>query len=147
MAEPVHGVRTPLQALLRIGVAVGAPLALVAGAILLYLVDPIRSRILPFCPTYLLTGFYCTGCGTTRMLHSLLHLRILEAIDHNPLMFFLVPVVGYFGLASYLRFLAARPILPELRISRWVAVSILIAALVFTVFRNLPCAPFTYLAP
>lgn len=141
------GVRPPVRPALRIAVAAGVPLVLAAAAVLLFLVDPARSRFLPVCPTYLLTGIYCPGCGTTRMLHSLLHLRLLEAFDHNVLMFFLVPVVGYAGLSAYLAFVLGRALLPALRIARWVSVLILAAAVVFTVLRNLRFPPFTFLAP
>jgi hypothetical protein len=132
---------------LRLVVAVGVPILAAAGFLLLYFVDPARSRLLPVCPTYLLTGIYCPGCGTTRMLHSLLHLRLVEAFDHNVLMVFLLPVVLYAGLAAYLAFVFGRPLLPALRIARWISVLILVAAVVFTVLRNLPFSPFAYLAP
>jgi hypothetical protein len=132
---------------LRIVVAAGVPLLAGAGSLLLYLVDPARSRILPACPTYLLTGIYCPGCGTARMLHSLLHLRLVEALDHNVLMVFLLPVVLYAGLATYLAFVFGRSLIPALRIAHWISLLILVAIVVFTVLRNLPFSPFTYLAP
>ena len=141
------GARPPVRPALRIAVAAGAPLALVAAAVLLFLVDPARSRFLPVCPTYLLTGLYCPGCGTTRMLHSLLHFHLFEAFDHNVLMFILLPVVGYAGTSAYLAFVVGRPLLPALRIARWVSILILVAAIVFTGLRNLRFPPFLFLAP
>ena len=132
---------------LRLVVAAGVPLLAAAGSLLLYFVDPARSRLLPGCPTYLLTGIYCPGCGTTRMLHSLLHLRLFDALDYNVLMVFLLPVVLYAGLAAYLVFVFGRPLLPTLRLAHWISVLILVAVIVFTALRNLPFPPFIYLAP
>ena len=146
MPEPQGG-RPPVRPILRVAVAVGVPLSLAAAAVLLYLVDPAQSRFLPACPTYLLTGVFCPGCGTTRMLHSLLHLRLFEAFDHNVLMFFLLPLIGCAGLSAYLSFVFGRPLVPALRISRWISILILVAAVVFTVLRNLRLPPFTFLAP
>ncbi len=146
MPEPTGG-RPRNRLALRLVVAVGVPLALASAAVLLFLVDPSRSRFLPVCPTYLLTGVFCPGCGTTRMLHSLLHLRLVEALDHNVLMVFLLPVVGYAGVSAYLAFVFGRPLVPALRISRWISLLILAAAVVFTVLRNLRLPPFMFLAP
>jgi hypothetical protein len=130
----------------RIAFGIGAPLLAAAGALFLFFADPVRNRLL-VCPTYALTGLYCTGCGTTRMLHSLLHLRVLEAFDHNPLIFLLLPLIGYFLLTGYLRLVAARRVLPDLQFPRWVPVPLGILLLAFTVLRNLPFPPFTFLAP
>jgi len=130
----------------RIALGVGVPLGAAGLTAFLFFTDPLRTRVL-VCPTYWLTGIYCPGCGTTRMLHALLHLRVLEAFGHNPLFFFLLPLVVYYLLAGYLRLVAARPVLPELRIPQWATVAIGVAVLVFTVARNLPWFPFTWLAP
>jgi hypothetical protein len=112
----------------------------------LFFSDPMRTRVLT-CPTYWLTGLYCPGCGTTRMLHALLHLRVLEAFDHNPLYFFLLPLVAYYLVAGYLRIVAARPVLPELRLPQWSTVLLGVVVFAFTIARNLPWYPFTLLAP
>lgn len=44
------------------------------------------------CPIHELTGFYCPGCGMTRMLISILRLDFYKALRYNPLAFMLLPV-------------------------------------------------------
>ncbi len=131
----------------RIAFGVAVP-ALAAGALaLVYGIDPGRPGLPTLCPTRLLTGLYCPGCGSTRMIHSLLHLRFFEAFDFNPLMFLLLPFLLYALLSGYLRVVAGRTVLPLPRTPTWAAVVLLVVVVVFTVLRNLPYAPFSFLAP
>ena len=41
------------------------------------------------CFYYLTTGFYCPGCGTSRMFLALLRLKFAEAFRHNPVVLIL----------------------------------------------------------
>ena len=45
------------------------------------------------CPFYKLTGYYCPGCGITRMCIALLHLQIKEAFLYNPVCFIILPFI------------------------------------------------------
>lgn len=45
------------------------------------------------CPFYKLTGFYCPGCGITRMCIALIHLKIREAFLYNPVCFTILPFI------------------------------------------------------
>lgn len=38
------------------------------------------------CPFHILTGLYCPGCGNSRALYALVHLRLAEAWQYNYLM-------------------------------------------------------------
>ena len=40
------------------------------------------------CLFYKITGFYCPGCGITRMVFSLLKLDFYQAFRYNPFVFF-----------------------------------------------------------
>ncbi|MFM9330124.1 DUF2752 domain-containing protein [Paenibacillus mesotrionivorans] len=44
------------------------------------------------CPVYTVTGFYCPGCGITRMLLALLELEPAQALRFNALPFVLIPL-------------------------------------------------------
>ena len=48
-----------------------------------------------------ITGFYCPGCGITRMFRSLLELNIYQAFRYNPLVFILL-ILGLIYLIYYL---------------------------------------------
>ena len=45
------------------------------------------------CPYRKLLHIYCPGCGTTRMIKSLIHLEIYQAFRYNPLMFILLVIL------------------------------------------------------
>src|SRR5262245_22215211 len=66
--------------------------AVVAGAVMLYQVDPSTTRFLPKCPVHLLTGLHCPGCGSTRAIHCLLHGDVAGAIAKNALLVLMLPL-------------------------------------------------------
>ena len=123
----------------------GPVLALLAGAAaacaILLFADPYAAgSILPACPFHALTRLYCPGCGTTRALHALLHGRLGLALDMNPLAVLAVPLIPA---------ILARPRFPD---QAWLvkladARLWLCVILGFSVLRNLPWAPFAWLAP
>ncbi len=55
---------------------------------LLYFINPIDYIWMPKCPTKILFGINCPGCGFQRAVHALLHGHIKEAIGYN--LFFVV---------------------------------------------------------
>ena len=44
------------------------------------------------CPFHSLTGLYCPGCGTTRMIKSLFQGQFYQAFRYNPLVFLMLPL-------------------------------------------------------
>lgn len=94
------------------------------------------------CIVYSTTGFYCPGCGVTRMLFSLLSLKIKDAFMYNQLMFILLPfiVIYYFYyMYSYVTGKKA-DLLNKLPKGIWVV--LLVSVFVFGIMRNLPWFPF-----
>jgi hypothetical protein len=127
----------------RFGPVAGALGVLGAAGALLYTVDPGGGPVL--CPFRALTGLACPGCGTTRMLHHLLHGELATAFSYNPLTFLLLPVALWL-VFGWLRtaFGGPRPALPRVPAAwGWVAVAGVGA---YWVARNLPVAPFRALA-
>lgn len=113
----------------------------------IWAVNPEQPGFFPPSPFRALTGYYCPGCGTLRGLHQLLHGHWLAALDYNPLMVLSLPFMVY-AYGSYgLRAIAGRRILPSVRIpARWIWL-LLQVILAYWVLRNLPFAPFSWLAP
>lgn len=126
--------------------ALGSIGMLLSGAVLVYLINPFTTRLIPTCPFLWTTGCYCPGCGATRALHSLLRGDAGAALGYNPLLMMALPALGY----VYLSFLGGElfgrrlPAPAGLRAWTWV---IPVVIVVYWVARNLPWEPFTYLAP
>ncbi|MFD0532703.1 DUF2752 domain-containing protein [Actinomadura luteofluorescens] len=57
--------------------------------------DPNEPGHYPGCPFLALTGYYCPGCGMTRLVYALAHGHVGTAFGLNPLLFVLLPVFGY----------------------------------------------------
>ena len=117
---------------------------LLAGGYLLYRFDPVGSGFYPKCVFHEITGLYCPGCGAARAFHALIHGDFLTALDFNPLLVITLPVivamivleiVGVFRNKCYGLF------------HMWQAVALVALIVAYTVLRNLPVEPFTYLAP
>ena len=94
-----------------------------------------RAKWLPKCMVYQQTGLYCPGCGCTRALSALLR-GDLKASLHNNLL--LIPA----SLTA-----AILIVKPGITLRRPVAIGVIVIIVAFTVLRNIPCAPFTALAP
>ncbi|MBI4890572.1 MAG: DUF2752 domain-containing protein [Acidobacteria bacterium] len=60
-------------------------LLILGGLAVVYACPPSQYGFYPLCPIKTLTGIACPGCGSTRALHALLHLRFVEAFALNPL--------------------------------------------------------------
>jgi hypothetical protein len=133
----------------RMIVLIGSPFAVLLGGLYIYIFDPNKQSILYVpCAFYESTGYYCPGCGNTRALHALVHLRLLEMIDHNLLFPFLFFSVAWLLLGEYLNLLLGHRVLwlPK-KIPIWLGVLALILVGLFVLLRNLPFFPFGWLAP
>jgi hypothetical protein len=72
---------------------------ILAGALFFYWkFNPQEWDFFPKCPFYHLTGYQCSGCGSQRAIHSLLHLNFPEAFRQNPLVPLALP---YLALGFY----------------------------------------------
>lgn len=128
----------------------GAVLALLAvstgcGAIYLYYHDPYKYP-LP-CLFYIITGFYCPGCGAGRACYSILHGRIADAFCYNPLMTILLPLIGLYIAARAIDWWLTGGNHIDIKISAKMLVWVLVITLIYGVVRNIPVFPFELLAP
>lgn len=130
------GARRPVLAPL----TAAGTLALVGGA--LYALEPSTGPTL--CPLRALTGLACPGCGTTRMLHHLLHGEVATAFAYNPLTFLLVPVALLAAFAWLTRHLGGPPVWTP-RLPARGAWPFLVLVAVYGVARNLPIGPLQFL--
>jgi len=111
---------------------------LVAGLYVFYTYSPYDSGIFPRCPVNQYLGVQCSGCGSQRAIHDLLHLRVGAAFSANALVVLGIPylLLGYFtewqaGSSSWWSHLR-RTLYGANAI--WIVLAII---LVFTVGRNI----------
>lgn len=129
----------------RLGPPISLALAagLFCGAV--WIADPTTpGGPLPVCPTKALLGIDCPGCGSLRMLYSLLHGDVAGAARYNALgLVAVVLLVWAFGAWTYGRIVGRRIV--SWQHQRWAAAIALVLVGVWFVIRNLPFPPFTAL--
>jgi hypothetical protein len=118
-----------------LGVFAGGAIA----ATLVAFVDPHEPGHYPTCPSLLLTGWYCPGCGGLRMAHSVLHGDLAHAFSMNPLVLLLLPVLAHLWVrwtVSTVRGVPMRSVL----IRPKVLAGFLALLALYWIARNLPFA-------
>jgi hypothetical protein len=98
----------------------------------------------PTCVVKLTTGFDCPGCGGTRAFWYLLRGNFPAAARHHAWFVFALPFLLYMYVAWTAQTVFKRN-LPQLRVSPRTVGLVLGSWLVFSIARNLPWAPFTWL--
>ncbi|MCV7301835.1 DUF2752 domain-containing protein [Mycobacterium barrassiae] len=127
----------------------GGPLlvgALAVGACaVVWIGDPTTpGGFLPLCPTKALLGIDCPGCGTLRMIYSLLHFDFLAAVRFNALALVAVALL----LVAYAVWTYGRVVGRKIsgwQQHRWAAAVTMVVVTLWFVVRNLPFEPFTAL--
>jgi hypothetical protein len=115
-----------------------AVLAAVAGATAyVAAIDPNQPGHYPTCPFLALTGYYCPGCGTLRMVHALTHGHVAEAFGRNALAFLTLPVLAYLWVRWALAAWRGRPLQAKI-LQPWPIIALAVVSIVFWVVRNLP---------
>jgi hypothetical protein len=101
----------------------------------LYNINP-NTTHLPLCPLHAVTGLNCPLCGATRATYALLHGELVTALHDNALYVLGLP----FLLILWWRWFAAeRSGAPRGRLlPRQVSAALVVLAVLFGVFRNLP---------
>ncbi len=102
---------------------------------------------MPACPSRVLGGWLCPGCGSLRATHHLLHLRVGEALRHNalavalgaPALAFVVWSMAHVAVCG----LGARGVRAP-ACTGWVVLAIVIG---FGVIRNVAWSAFDPLRP
>jgi hypothetical protein len=88
------------------------------------------------CVFHLATGLYCPGCGITRAVINLLHLKLYQAFRYNPLVIILAPIYMIYWYAMRRK---------QLFVSKVTMAFMLAITIAFGILRNLPS--WVFLAP
>jgi hypothetical protein len=114
--------------------ALGTGAVLVGGLAYVGLGDPhSRDFVFPPCPFKALTGWNCPACGGLRMTHDLLHGDLGAAVVDNVFLLVGLPMLAAWLLVRWRR---GQPLMTMPAI-----VVIVVAAITWTVLRNLPGFP------
>lgn len=114
--------------------------------VMLFVWNPSTTSVYPPCPFRALTGFHCAGCGSLRATHQLLHGNLGSALRLNSLMVLSIPLLGYAALATHWTRLRIPWVDRIARLPSWPQV-VLVLILLYWLMRNVPFAPFCWLAP
>lgn len=119
-----------------------AALATLVGAVI-WVSDPTTPHgPLPVCPTKALLGIDCPGCGSLRMLYSLMHGNLLAAVRFNALGLVAVALLVWAYLAwTYGRLTGRR--IRSWQHQRWAPAVTLALIAAWSVVRNIPFPPFS----
>lgn len=86
-----------------------AVIAVVIAVIVLYFsVNPATNKFFPRCFMLTITGYRCPGCGSQRVIHSLLHGDIAAAISYNAFLVFAIPLIVLYILNDYTKLIPAK---------------------------------------
>ena len=100
-----------------------------------FMVDPTTSRWVPKCTVYTLTGYKCPGCGSQRMLHSLLHGDLKAAWHYNAFLICFIPFI-IFGAAVEMN-RKRYPTLYARVYSTPVIITVCVLIILWTICRNI----------
>lgn len=144
MTQGAPPVQQSLRARRMAVVLIGATAVVIAAALFAY--DPAEKNALPGCLFHDLTGLYCPGCGSCRALHQLLNGHVGAALELNPLMVLALPFLGLYFLLYASAAVRRKPWLGVSLKAMWIR-AILCLVIAHGVLRNIPFAPFSWLAP
>jgi hypothetical protein len=118
------------------------PLAIITGlslaTVALHLRDPHVEGSWGFCPSNLLFGIYCPGCGGLRAVHDLTNLDLGAAASSNLLLVLSLPVIGWVLGRSLVEAWRGERHAPRVLGTKAFYLGFVGLLLVFTVVRNLP---------
>ena len=116
-------------------------LILISFLIIYFILNELLDVGIP-CLFYEITGYYCPGCGITRLLFSLLKLDFYQAFRYNPLIFILIIITGIYWLV---KFILKKFINISIAIPNYVYYILLVIVIIFGILRNIPM--FDFLSP
>ena len=116
-------------------------LILISFLIIYFILNELLDVGIP-CLFYEITGYYCPGCGITRLLFSLLKLDFYQAFRYNPLIFILIIITGIYLLV---KFILKKFMNISIEIPNYVYYILLVIVIIFGILRNIPM--FDFLSP
>ena len=97
------------------------------------------------CVFHQITGFFCPGCGATRVIIALINLDFSTALKQNAILTFLFPILAIYFIDKIVAWIRQKkPIFAD-KIPNIIWIIIVIILLIFGIIRNIP--GFEFLRP
>lgn len=97
------------------------------------------------CIFHKITGLYCPGCGITRCLNAIIHMKFYQAFRFNPYLFLLMPLIfPYVSYQIYIWIFSLKDKLTT-KIPKGILITLLITLILYGILRNI--SYFNWLAP
>ena len=128
----------------RILITLAAAFFAAAALIYLYFTGEGEGAGIP-CVFYQMTGFYCSGCGASRALRSILHLDFYQALRYNAIFTFALPLIAAYFCALFLSYIRFGKDKISEKIPMKIIWIFIAVALIYGILRNIPA--FSFLAP
>ena len=114
-------------------------------AIILYFLFLTKWHISFVCPSYTILNIYCPGCGTTRMIKSILTLNFYQSFRYNPLLFIAFPFILILLIDKYIKWIRGKNNFLYKRINPKFWYFCIVILVIYGIIRNIPA--FDYLIP
>ncbi|MBQ3561577.1 MAG: DUF2752 domain-containing protein [Oscillospiraceae bacterium] len=128
----------------RIIITMAAALFAAAALLYLYFTAEGEGAGIP-CPVYQMTGLYCSGCGASRALRSVLHFDFYQALRYNAVFTLALPFIAVYFCALAISYIRSGKDSVSQKIPMWPVWVFIAAAVIYGILRNIP--PFAFLAP
>lgn len=116
-----------------------------AACVAIDLGDPTTpGGFLPPCPTKLIFGVDCPGCGAMRMIYSLMHGDVSKALHYNAFAAVAVLLLAYAFVAYTIGLWTGRRV-RSWQHRRFAPMAVLVVTLGWFIVRNIPVGPFASL--
>ena len=110
---------------------------------ILVIVTLFLLHFIPYeCPFLKYFHIWCSGCGGTRMIHSILHFQFYQAFRYNALLFILLMIGIIYSVVVFIIYQKKKVLYVP---SYYTLLFILFLVILFMILRNIPY--FSYLIP
>ena len=99
------------------------------------------------CPSNLIFGINCPGCGSHRAIYYLLHFDILEALRYNALLTISFPFILYIGAIWIYNFIFEKQVRIKLFYNNKIVWLLFFVIIIYGILRNIAIYPLTFLSP
>ena len=89
------------------------------------------------CLFYKITGLKCPGCGITRLIFSLIKLDFRQAFFYNPLVFILLPFIGFYIIYQEYLYITKKEDQIIKKIPSYIYYVLIIILIIYAILRNI----------